>query len=735
VNGSLSERSARWAISHRRIVVAFWLLLTGLGVAATAGTGDRLSYVLDLPGQPAYETNTEIVERFGNGGRFAPLVVVVTLPEGTTVDSPGVGEELAGVFGRASAALPGARTASWTETGDRAFVSADGRTTFALVYPRGDFAARSAYAEPVAALGKAMAGQRVAGAPVHLTGATILAEGGESQGNSVLVETLIAAAAALVVLAVVFGSLLALLPLLIAAVAIPVAFIGIYGFTHVTSMSFQVQNIVALVGLGVAIDYALLVVTRWREERANGLGNREAVIRSAGTAGSAVVLSGVTVTVSLAALALTTVPFLRSIGLGAMLVPLVSILVTVTLLPVILDAAGNRLEWPRRRSPGTVSRLWTAIARVVVRHRIVATAGSLAVLGLLIAPVAGLNLGQPQATATAATAPADARAGLEGLTSSGIGAGVLRPTEILTDGTEPAPEDVPDGLTMVAPENWGAGGSRVVDVWSAADPSSDAGRAAVDGARELAATVPGARVGGGPAEDAGFIDTLYGRNLLIIVAAIVLVTTVLLCRALRSIWLPVKALLLNLVSLAAAFGVLTWIWQEGHGTQTLFGSPATGAVTLWVPLAVFALLFGLSMDYEVFILSRINEEYEAGHDVDEAVVRGIGHTGRLVSCGALILFLTFVALGGVPQTDVKILSTGLAAGIIIDATIIRGVLAPALVALLGRANWWLPAPVARLLRVEPIRRGSPAAPRDEAVHQVEATGAGAGAGAGGGHLV
>ena len=216
--------------------------------------------------------------------------------------------------------------------------------------------------------------------------------------------------------------------------------------------------------------------------------------------------------------------------------------------------------------------------------------------------------------------------------------------------------------------------------------------------------MPGARVGGTQAQDSDFITALYGRNLLIIAVAIAVVTIVLLARALRSLWLPVKALLLNLVSLSAAFGVLTFVWQEGHGTSALFGSPATGAVTLWVPLAVFALLFGLSMDYEVFILTRINEEYARTGDTAEAVIRGIGRTGRLVTSGALILCLAFTALGGVPIIDVKILATGLAAGIIVDATVIRGVLAPALVALLGRFNWWLPAPAARLLRVTPLHR-------------------------------
>jgi putative drug exporter of the RND superfamily len=328
-------------------------------------------------------------------------------------------------------------------------------------------------------------------------------------------------------------------------------------------------------------------------------------------------------------------------------------------------------------------------------------------------PVFSLNLGEPQATATAATAPAGARAGLDALVSSGIGPGVLRPTEILL----PAGRDVPASggrITVVSPAAWARGGLHIVNAWSPADPSTADGKAALAAIRAATAAVPGARIGGSPAQDADFIAALYGRNLAVIIAAIVVVTFALLARALRSLWLPVKALLLNLLSLAAAFGVVTFIWQDGHGTAALFSSPATGAITLWVPLAVFALLFGLSMDYEVFILTRINEEYEQVGDVRQAVVRGIGHTGRLVTSGALILCLAFIALGGVPVTDVKILSTALAAGIIIDATVIRGVLAPALVALLGRANWWLPRPAARLLRITPLTartpHGSPAPP-------------------------
>jgi putative drug exporter of the RND superfamily len=677
------------------------VVLALAGGIAAAQSGHRLSVAFDLPGQPGYETNAAIVREFGSGGDNPPLVVVVRLPPGATVDSPGVRGRLASAFGRAAAALPGARSASWVSTGDRAFVSADGRTAFQLLYPVPDFASSDPYAAALPRLTRAVAGLRVDGEPVLVTGASILSSGGSGGGGSVLAETLLAGAGALAVLAVVFGSLVAMTPLLIAAVAIPSAFVFIYALTYAITVSALVQNIVALVGLGVAVDYALLIVTRWREERGRGLSNRAAVLRASATAGNSALYSGITVAVSLAALALTSVPFLRSIGLAAMLIPLLSIAVSATLLPVILDAAGPALEWPRRRPPRTVSPLWTRIARRVTARPGWAAAGALAVLAVLVIPVFSLNLGQPQATAAAATAPAGARAGLDALISSGIGPGVLRPTEILLPESAPAP--APSGrITVVSPAAWARAGHRIVEAWSPADPSTAAGKAALGAIRAAAAKVPGARVGGSPAQDADFITALYGRNLAVIVAAIAVLTFILLARALRSLWLPVKALLLNLISLTAAFGVLVFVWQEGHGTTAIFSSPATGAVTLWVPLAVFALLFGLSMDYEVFILTRINEEYQQVGDVREAVVRGIGHTGRLVTSGALILCLAFIALGGVPVTDVKILSTGLAAGIIIDATVIRGVLAPALVVLFGRANWWLPRPAARLLRVVPL---------------------------------
>ena len=207
-------------------------------------------------------------------------------------------------------------------------------------------------------------------------------------------------------------------------------------------------------------------------------------------------------------------------------------------------------------------------------------------------------------------------------------------------------------------------------------------------------------MGGQPSQNQDFIEAVYGSFPLMI-ALIAVLTFLLLARAFRSLLLPLKAVVLNIISVAAAWGVMELVWQQGHGSSLLWGIAATGAVTAWIPLMVFAFLFGLSMDYEVFILARIREEYDATGSTDEAVVRGIGRTGRLVTSAALILFLAFVAMASGPETDIKTLATGLAAGILIDATIIRSLLVPATISLFGRWNWVLPSGPARLLRVTP----------------------------------
>ena len=211
---------------------------------------------------------------------------------------------------------------------------------------------------------------------------------------------------------------------------------------------------------------------------------------------------------------------------------------------------------------------------------------------------------------------------------------------------------------------------------------------------------PDVRVGGGPAANQDFIDAVYGSFPLMI-ALIAITTFILLARAFRSLLLPLKAIVLNILSVAAAWGVLVLVWQEGHGSEAIWGIQATGSIQSWMPLIIFAFLFGLSMDYEVFILSRMREEYDRTGSTDAAVVQGIGRTGRLVTSAALILFLAFTSMASGPDTSVKMFATGLAAGILIDATIIRALIVPAVISLMGRWNWWLPTWPARLLRVEP----------------------------------
>ncbi len=241
----------------------------------------------------------------------------------------------------------------------------------------------------------------------------------------------------------------------------------------------------------------------------------------------------------------------------------------------------------------------------------------------------------------------------------------------------------------------------LITVLPTAETNVPAGQSTVDTVRHALAHTPGTLgVAGSGASMIDFSHDVYGSFPLML-ALIALATFVLLARAFRSLLLPLKAVVMNLASLAAAYGVMTWIWQQGHGSHAVWGIPATGSITMWVPVMVFAFLFGLSMDYEVFILARMRESYDRTGDTRQAVVEGIGRTGRLVTSAALILVLSFLAMSTTGETDLKILATGLGAGILVDATLIRCLLVPAFVSLFGRYNWWLPGWAARLLRVKP----------------------------------
>ncbi|MGH3686923.1 MAG: MMPL family transporter [Pseudonocardiaceae bacterium] len=700
------ERFAEVVLRHRGAVALLWLVLLVGGLVAAGRLSDRLSFDFSLPGQPGYETEQQLIASYGasSDDTFVP---VLTVPEGQTV--AGRRADIAAVFDTVRQQLPQLRVVDLTSTGNATFVFDGGRKTFALVQAPLPTTPGPGASAALAQVLKQAATAR--GLQVGLTSYALLAAGGDSSGPSVLVETLLGALGGLLVLVFVFASLLALVPLVIAAVSILTTFLLVLGLTELTPVSFVVQFLISLVGLGVAIDYSLLLVSRWREERAHGHDNHTAVVIAMRTAGHAVLASGVTVAISLLALLVVPVPFLRSMGLGGLLIPLVSVAAVLTLLPALLSSIGPRLDWPRIRREGIPSRGWSAWARAIVRRRWLAAGVALVALGLLIAPVLDLRIGVSGIDSLATSGPAFTT--ITQLRQGGVGSGVLTPIEVLV------PADRADAAVTAAQGVAGVrsavvGGTRgaraVVDVLPNTETVDSDGTAVVEAVRAAVRAATGANVGitgsGATVEDYG---TAVYNNFPYVLLIIAVITFLLLARTFRSVLLPVKAVLLNLVSLAAVFGGVVFFWQQGHGSHALFGVTPTGAITFWLPVIIFAFLFGLSMDYEVFILARMREEYDATGSTATAVVNGLGRTGRLVTSAALILFFSFAALASAPGTDVKVLGTALGAGILIDATVIRALLVPALVSLFGRWNWWLPPTLATLLRAEP----SPLAPPDQ----------------------
>jgi RND superfamily putative drug exporter len=701
-------RLARWVLAHRRIVIAIWIVAFLVGGMGASNVSKRLSFNFALPGQPGYETAKQIAHKYGNGGESPSSVVVVTAPAGSTIASEQ--RQIAAAFDHARTSIPRVRIVDYGATHDPHFLTRDGRTTYAIVFTPVEktFGAPKVPKQVQQAVAAALPNSQV-----QLTGLSQLASGGSEKGPGVFVETLIGGAGALVVLAFVFASLLALVPLLIAAVSILTTLLLVLALTYIAEVSFVVQFLVSLVGLGVAIDYSLLIVTRWREERDHGREDSEAVVAAMATAGRAVLLSGLTVAIGLLALIVLPVPGLRSVGYGGMLIPLVSTTVALTLLPAMLGGIGPRVDWPKVRHEAQASRGWTAWTRGVVRHRGVAAGVAVAVLAVLIVPLFSLTTGQTSASALAKNGAA--REAYDRLLAGGVSSGVLTPMEVLAhssevEGVRQRLTEVP-GVVNVAVSRAADStrdGTTVLLAIPAAETVNSKTLQPVRDARTALKGQPGAiGLAGEGAIELDYQHAVFGTFPLMF-TIVALLTIALLTRAFRSLVLAVKAVLLNLISMGAAFGLMTWFWQEGHGSSAVFGIPATGAIPFWIPLMVFAFLFGLSMDYEVFILARVREEYDRTGSTDAALIEGLGRTGRLVTSAALILFLAFAALASAPNTEIKVFATALGFGILLDATIVRALLLPALVSLLGAWNWWLPRPVARVLRVPQGRVARPA---------------------------
>jgi putative drug exporter of the RND superfamily len=705
-------RLAMFVLHHRRRVMVGWLVIFIAGIAGASSVSNRLSVDFSLPGQPGFTTAQQIDKAYGVDSYSGfTTVLVATAPAGQ--QAVGNAAAVDSAFRAAAKPFPGARLVDYANTHDPRFIGKDSRTTVGLLItaPPTSFSTL-----PPGTAENTVLKQHLAGWTTGVTGLNQLAAGGDTNGPGVLVETLIGAAGALVVLLFVFASALAFVPMLIAAVSILTTLLLILGLTTFTEVSFIVEFLVALVGLGVGIDYSLLLVTRWREERERGRSNEEAVIRAVQTAGHTVVVSGVTVAIGLLSLIVLPVPGLRSVGIGGVLIPLVSVFVSMTLLPAVLGGIGPRFDWPRIRHERNASRAWTGWARLVVRFRWAGAVIALAILAILVAPVLNLKVGESSVKALAKTGPAhDA---FVQMTDAGISPGIITPMEILTP-TGNAAQVVnaakgSDGVvTAVLPNDpkWSAHGTSDVLAVPNVVTINNQALAPVRAVQAAVANIPGVvgvtGVGSGQQD---FSKAVYGTFPLML-ALIAIATLILLARAFRSVTLAIKAVILNLISLGATYGVLTWFWQEGHGSSPIFGVAATGAITIWIPLMVFAFLFGLSMDYEVFILSRIREEYDDSANragTNHAVIVGLGRTGRLVTSAALILFLAFASLASAPSTDVKVLATGLGVGILLDATIVRAMLVPALMSLFGRWNWWLPNGIARILRVAPSEIEAPA---------------------------
>jgi RND superfamily putative drug exporter len=505
------------------------------------------------------------------------------------------------------------------------------------------------------------------------------------------------------------------IPFLFAACTITATLAAVYAVAHRLSMVGYVTNLVELIGLGLAIDYSLLVVHRFREELRRGLPVDDAVARTMATAGRAAVFSGAAVSIGLGFLLLMPVPLIRSLGVGGFLVPLVSIAAVLTLQPALLSLFGRTgtravLFAGLLGTEAAEGGFWARLARAIMRRPLLVLLVGGALLAAAAAPVAGLKL-TPGSISSIPRSPESVR-GFR-LLAARVGVGAVTPIQAVVDGGRPGAVRRPPVAAAISrladrlsrdpevyvvargrrPPYVAAGGryARVVVV-GRHEYGEPATRRLVDRLRDRfvpAARFPaGARVyaGGAPPQGVDFLSRAYAVFPWLVLGALALTFAILL-RAFRSLLLPLKAVLLNVLTVAAVYGLLAVIFR--------------GPVEGWIPIVLFATLFGISMDYEVFLVTRMREAWDRVPDNAYAVAHGLERTGRVVTAAAAIMvaaFSGFIA-GRVP--GLQQFGTGLVLAIVIDATIVRALLLPAAMAVLGRWNWWLPGRVARLARVAP----------------------------------
>ena len=706
-------------IRFRWAVLAVWLVLFVLSGVASSGLADLLTNRFVLPGAESEKTGEVLAEHFGQKpeGSFS---IVVKGPPGSAEK---LVDETQSAARRAAAVLP-------TGSAVDAQPASDSVVTARIVSELQPADAKG-YTDKI----RAAAGT-IPGATMYVTGQSAIEHDLEPVQNHDLKvgELYIAIPIALLILVFVFGTLAFLLPFMLAALAIPVTLGLIWIFANFMTLSTYITNMVALIGLGIAVDYSLLIVYRYREERKAGRSREEAVERTMETAGRAVVFSGTAVAIGLALMLFMPLPFMRGFGLAGLLIPLVSVLAAVSILPVLvywLEDRFDRIRFvPRRlaeRRDDPVNGFWPRLARTIMRRPAAFAAATTAALLLAATPLLALELGPGSNQGI----PQDLEAvqGLNILTDA-VGAGAIAPTEVVVDTKRPDGASDPE---VQAAMNRLIGGLRadpeIAEVSYGTGPQyqDQTGRYLhlqatgrheyglpeaqeyVDRLRgeivPAAAFPSGVEVltGGGPAFGVDFLDLTYGAFPWLVLAVLVL-TYVLLVRAFRSLVLPLKAIVLNLLSIGAAYGLLVAAFKLGWGEP--FGLTQFDQIEGWIPVFLFAMLFGLSMDYEVFLVSRMREEWDKRGDNVAAVSAGLARTGRLVTAAGLIMFAAFMGFVAGSIVGLQQFGFGLAIAILIDVTIIRALLVPSAMKLFGRWNWWLPDRAARIFRVEP----SPLAP-------------------------
>jgi RND superfamily putative drug exporter len=670
-----------FAIRRPVVVIALWVAIVGAGLTTGIGVFERL--VADVGTVPGSESD-HARDRLNDAASPPPALTAVI--SGRPVDDPAllssVDDAIADLRGRPDIAQVSDPQPS-SETNQALLVRVTLRTD------------DSAPAEAA----QTRLEQITPGDVVVAGGPLTDSEFNTQAQTDVQRAELLSMPVVLVLLLLIFGGLLAAgLPLLIAVVGIGAAFGILYAFSLATDVSVYAIQVITMLSIGLAVDYALLMVSRFREERAADPDVRTALTRTAATAGRTVMFTGLTVAVSLAGLVVFPDPFLRSMGFAGAAVVAVDMLAALTLLPALLALFGRRIA-PAKPAPADGG-LFARVARGVQRRPVLTLVGTAAALAVLALPALDLRLstGDPRLLPT----NTQTRQLYDTVATHFPEQNDPDPVVVLAeDGADgPAMARFRDRLAAVP----GVTGVDVQPVSSdltvlragtTDDPSSAAAGATVGAIRELPASF-GVEVTG---DAARLVDyrAMLGERIPWAVAVVVLATLLLLFAFTRSVLLPIKAVLTNLLSIGAALGVVVWVFQQGH-LVGLFGSVRLDSTNLTVPVLVAAIAFGLSVDYEVFLLSRIRERYLGGADARTAVAEGMQRTGRIITAAALLMVVVFggFLVGGF--APIKQIGLGLVLAVALDATVVRMLLVPATMTLLDRLNWWAPAPLRRLHR-------------------------------------